>query len=155
MMSKPKAPIHSYKKPAIYYQNDFQLSNKKFGNFYRGPQTSFCNSEPNPVPARNKYKYILIKIFNNWLEKCLENYISKDAMKPNFEMVGITNLPTNKKIIFSSKFEFNIMDNNVEYYDQQLGAVHPRLSHIEIKGIKICTIILISIMILVQSFVKN
>ena len=76
-------------------------------------------------------------------------------MKPNFEMVGIPNLPTNKKIIFSSKFEYNLMDNNVEYYDQQLGAVHPRLSHIEIKGIKICTIILISIMILVQSFVKN
>ena len=77
------------------------------------------------------------------LEKCLENYISKDAMKPNFEMVGIPNLPTNK---ISSKFEYNLMDNNVEYYDQQLGAVHPRLSHIEIKGIKICTIILISIM---------
>ena len=53
-------------------------------------------------------------------------------MKPNFEMVGIPNLSTNRKIIFSSKFEFNLMDNNVEYYDQQLGAVHPRLSHIEI-----------------------
>ena len=45
MMSKLKAPFKCSKNLVICYQNGFQLSNKNFGNFYLGPQTSYGNSE--------------------------------------------------------------------------------------------------------------
>ena len=47
-----------------------------------------------------------------------------------------------------SNFEYKILTKHVECYDQQLGAVHPRLSDIDVKCIKICTIILIDMMTL-------
>ena len=40
------------------------------------------------------------------------------------------------------------MDKSVEYFDQQLGEVHPRLCNKDVKFMKICTIILICMMTL-------
>ena len=43
MMSKLKAPIHDYKNPGIYYENDSGNWQKKFGNFYLAKEPRYIN----------------------------------------------------------------------------------------------------------------
>ena len=82
------------------------LSKKKFGNFYRGPQTSFCNSERNPVPAL---------LFNNLFDNL-------PSVLPNSEESGEPNPSNTKKYL--SNIEYNLFDKHVEYSDQHMGAEH-------------------------------
>ena len=64
-------------------------------------------------------------------------------MHPNQEVAGDPN-PYYKKINLSS-FECKILDKQVVYSDQSLGAVHPFLYKKEGKIIKVGTIILMAL----------
>ena len=63
-------------------------------------------------------------------------------MQPNFEKSGGPNQPNppNKKI-YLSNFEYNLLNKHVEYSDQRMGVVHPGLSNIDVKFMKVCTTI--------------
>ena len=50
-------------------------------------------------------------------------------------MPGCPNLTNN--------FEYKILNKHVEYSDQHMDAVHPGLSNIDSKVMKVCTIIII------------
>ena len=67
-------------------------------------------------------------------------------MLPNYDESGEPNPSNTKKYL--SNFEFNLWNKHVEYSDQRMGAVHPGPSDIDVKCIKICTIILIGMMTL-------
>ena len=60
-------------------------------------------------------------------------------MQPNFEGSN----PSNTKK-YLSNFEYNLLNSHVEYSDQHMGAVHPSLSNIDLKFMKVCTIIIIN-----------
>ena len=59
---------------------------------------------------------------------------------------GGANPPSTK--IYLSNFEYKILNKHVDYSDQHWGAVHPILCNKDVKVMKICTIILISMMTL-------
>ena len=54
----------------------------------------------------------------------------------------------NHEKIFSSIFEYNLLNKHVDHLDQQMGAGHSLLGNKDVKIMKNCTIILIGCMIL-------
>ena len=68
-------------------------------------------------------------------------------MQPNFEKPGSPSSPTNKKIIFSS-FKYELLNKHVKCYDQQMGGALPVLSCMDVKFMKVCSIILFFVMTL-------
>ena len=157
MMSKLKAPIYSLessdKNPVIHHQTFF-------GNFYFDPCgsnveldliliSSNCPSYIKKTAVFSNLHFHLQSFvnftrifFRNCLENCF-NIISEDAMQPNHGGVGVPNPPVTKKI-FLSNFEYDLVNKQVEYSDQHMGAGQPILSNKDVKFMKICTIISIN-----------
>ena len=86
-------------------------------------------------------------IITPYLEKELlfNNLSDVNTMQPNPEVVGI---PSTNKNIFLSRMEHKTLNKPVEYSNQHMGAVHPSLCYKDFNVMKICTIILISMMTL-------
>ena len=63
-----------------------------------------------------------------------------------FNMSGGPNSSNTK--IYLSNFEYNLLNRHVEYSDQKMGARHSIWCDKDFKFMKICTIILMSMMVL-------
>ena len=121
MMSKAKAPVHSCKKTHTYTTKP---SNQITKTFFTTSGASYDDSDNN---SRSFFP-------NNYFQS-LENVFNKEERERNI----LKNLIGNPEYRYLNKY----LKNKVEYHDQQMGAVHPRLSDIDVQCIKICTIILI------------
>ena len=81
--------------------------------------------------------------------ECQPQSKTKIILNPgsNFEKPGGPNSTTNNKI-FLSNFEYNLVNKHVEYSDQHVGARHTIWCDKDFKFMKICTIVLMIIMVL-------
>ena len=110
-----------------------------FSNFFLTNETRYINSDFNLGSSSFFNKLAITNISQSHFNIAI---LKNLAVQPNHEKPGGPNPPTNKKIILSS-FEYDLLNKHV---DQQMGAVHPVLSGMDFKFMKVCTIILFNLL---------
>ena len=112
MMSKPKAPIHSYKNPTICYQNGVIISKPSsssklfsFKHFFTTNEASYDDLELNPVPTLFNNLFQSLENSNCFLFVCLFVWkiqqgsptLKIQQCSPTLKNQGVPTLPPTKK----------------------------------------------------------
>ena len=172
MMSKPNAPIHSYKNPVIYYSKWILSTNPNFNRPYRLYLKSYINLDNILKSSFNLFQSLENL---NCLIVCLENL----AVQPNSEKVNNLFQSLENSNCFclfvcleilslgglmpacrpedlpDCNFQYNLWGKHAEYFDQQMGARHPMWCNKDVKLMKVCTIIKLKEKLRLQNVLKG
>ena len=150
-------PIRHKKEGNIckYDTTCFGIQRQSHEQGYPGPKLNI-NIYENVMKTKKieqpKIEFLKLINYYYWQNNCKVNFSANKfsnerhlAGWPNHEIgvPGGPNPPTNKKIILSS-LEYDLLNKHDKCSDQQMGAVHPVLSGMDFKFMKVCTIILFS-----------